>query len=121
MIALDPCDVLERFALLTGIRDGAEQYLPFCSDAVSEVERNEKTDCPQEARTLLTAAAAALAAYRYALARAGASGESFTAGDVKVSPGTGNLRPAKQFWREAAAAASRYLDDGAFLFGRISP
>lgn len=119
MITLDPCDVLERFALLTGLSDGVEQYLPFCSDAASEVEQNEKPDCPDQAQPLLIAAAAALANYRHALAQAGAAGGSFSAGDVKVSPETDNLQPAKQLWREAAAAASCYLDDGAFLFGRI--
>lgn len=121
MIGLNVGDVLERFTLLTGLSEGAQRYLPLCSEAAAEVERNERNGCPAEAQTLLTAAAAALAGYRYALAQAGASGASFAAGDVKVSPGTGNLRPARQLWRETAAAASPYLDDGVFMFGRIRP
>ena len=120
MIELNPADVLERFTLLSGLCEGAQRYLPLCSDAAAEVERNERENCPKEALALLTAAAAALANYRYALAQAGASGLSFTAGDVKVAPGTANLRPARQLWRESAAAASPYLLQNTFLFGRVT-
>ena len=121
MITLDRSDVLARFALLTGLGERAGRYLPLCFDAAAEVERNERDGCPEQAQALLTAAAAALAGYRYALAQAGASGASFAAGDVKVAPGTGNLRPAKRLWRESAAAASPYLLENTFLFGRILP
>ena len=119
MITLDPCDVLERFALLTGLSDGVEQYLPFCSDAASEVEQNEKPDCPDQAQPLLIAAAAALANYRHALAQAGAAGGSFSAGDVKVSPETDNLQPAKQLWRGAAAPPARDRHPGAVRVGGV--
>ena len=119
MTALDRSGVLERFALLSGLSEGAERYLPLCSDAAAEVEKSERDGCPPEAGAVLTALAAALANYRYALAGAGASGASFTAGDVKVAPGTANLRPAKQLWRESAAAAAPYLQESTFLFGRI--
>lgn len=120
MITLDRNDVLERFSLLANLCEGAERYLSLCSDAAAEVERNEKDGCPAEAQPLLTAAAAALANYRYALAQTGASGASFTAGDLKVSPGTANLRPARQLWRETSAAASPYLQENTFLFGRVT-
>ena len=120
MIALNRGDVLERFSLFANLPKGAERYLPLCSDAAAEVERNERNGCPAGAQPLLTAAAAALANYRYALAQAGASGAAFTAGDVKISPGTVNLRPARQLWRETSAAASPYLQANTFLFGRVT-
>lgn len=120
MIELNPADVLEHFALLSGLCEGAQRYLPLCADAAAEVERNERENCPTQALALLTAAAAALANYRYALAQTGASGLSFTAGDVKAAPGTANLKPARQLWRESAAAASPYLLENTFLFGRIA-
>jgi hypothetical protein len=117
MITLDSKDVLSRFALLAGL-DGGTEYLPLCEDAAAEIERGERETCGSEALGPLTAAAAALAFYRWALAQAGGTAGSFSAGNVKVSSGAGNIRPARLLWREAKAAASPYLADSGFLFRR---
>jgi hypothetical protein len=121
MTKLNAADVQTRFALLSGLDDGAQKYLPLCSDAADEIERGEKEGCGAEASGPLTAAAAALAFYRFALTQAGGSAGSFTAGDVKISAGTSNVQPAWRIWREAAAAASPYLADSRFLFERTRP
>jgi hypothetical protein len=121
MTELKTADVLSRFALLAGLDDGAEKYQAFCEDAAREIERGERDGCGAEASGPLTAAAAALACYRFALVREGCGGGSFETGDVKVTPGTGSAASARKLWSEAVAAASPYLADVCFLFRRTSP
>lgn len=120
MITLNGSDVLARFSLLAGLDDGADQYQPLCADAAAEIEQNERDGCGTEASGLLTAAAAALAFYRFTLMQASRSIGSFEAGDVKITSGSTNLQPARKLWSEAASAASPYLTDIGFLFRRAS-
>jgi hypothetical protein len=120
VITIDADDVLARFSALAGLQD-AQKYLPLCTDAAKEIQAAERELCGEEACDVLAAAAAALAFYRYTLARSASGAESFSAGDVKVTQSAGSPESALILWKEAAAAASPYLADmGCFLFGRIS-
>ena len=76
-------------------------------------------DTGEAARNPLCAAAAALALYRWALARAASEPEEFTAGDLKIGKGKLSPNAAKEMWEQAAAAASPYLRDDDFLFRGI--
>lgn len=97
-------------------------YQALCADAAGEIGAGQRASCGEEGRGALTAAAAALAFYRYVLAYAGTGAESFSAGDVKVTASDGNPESARKLWEGAAAAAAAYLaDTGCFLFGRIRP
>ncbi|HEX3017878.1 MAG TPA: hypothetical protein VHP31_08515 [Caproicibacter sp.] len=120
MITIPVTDVLTRFALLSGMDSGAEKYQPLCSDASAEIERSERDGCETEASGPLTAAAAALAFYRFSLMQAAQSTGSFEAGDVKITPAKPNPQSARKLWSEAAAAASPYLSDVGFLFRRAA-
>ncbi|MCI1955709.1 MAG: hypothetical protein LKJ21_04945 [Oscillospiraceae bacterium] len=121
MTALNLDDVLARFSLLAGQDGDAEPYRPLCADAAAQVERGERAGCGPEASGPLTAAAAALAFYRFALMQAGRDAGSFEAGDVRVAAGDTNVRPARALWSEAVAAASPYLADLGFLFRKATP
>jgi hypothetical protein len=114
-------EVLSRFSMLCGMED-AGAYQSLCADAAAEIAAGECASCGEESRDALTAAAAALAFYRYVLSYAGTGAESFSAGDVKVAAGAGNPESARKLWERAASAAAPYLTDtGCFLFGRIRP
>lgn len=122
MITLDANAVAARFALLTGLTgDGAKQYRPLCEEGAQEIERNERDGCGPEASGPLTAAAAALACYRWALLEGCGNCGSFEAGDVKITPPNRDSASARKLWRESLAAASPYLADPCFLFRRTSP
>lgn len=118
MIEIDADAVKTRFAALAGV-DGAENET-FCKDAALEVGHMQRNGCGPEASGPLSAAAAALAFYRFVLAGACAAGGSFEAGDLKVSPEKPDIPSARRFWREALAAAAPYLEDTCFLFRRTS-
>lgn len=119
MIEIQAADVLLRFSALSGL-ENAGAYQTLCSDAAAELGAAERESCGEEGRSALTAAAGALALYRFALARAGTGTESFSAGDVRVSAGAGDAGAARTLWKNAEAAAAPYLaDPGRFLFGRI--
>ena len=118
MIEIDADAVKTRFAALAGV-DGTGYETP-CKDASLEVGRMQRSGCGPEASGPLTAAAAALAFYRFVLAGACVTGGSFEAGDVKVSPQKPDIPSARRFWREALAAAAPYLEDTCFLFRRTS-
>lgn len=108
-----------RFALLAGLADEeAAKYAVFCEDAMAQVLQRA-SDAGEAAQKPLCAAAAALALYRWALARAASEPEEFTAGDVKIGKGRLSPAAAKEMWEQAAAAASPYLRDDDFLFQRI--
>ena len=119
MIELHTEDVFAGFSALCGT-ENAERFLPLCDGAAAELEAGERPSCEETARGALTAAAAALAFYRYVLSRGGTGAESFSAGDVKIASGAGNAESARKLWEGTAAAAAPYLaDTGCFLFGRI--
>ncbi len=121
MITIAASDVLSRFEMLSGVED-AEAYQALCSDAAEAVGGSQRASCGEESRAALTAAATALAFYRFTLARCGTGAESFSAGDVKVVKSAGDAASAWNLWRGAAATAAPFLTDGGcFLFGRIRP
>ena len=110
-------DVVERFILMTDLNsDRAAKYQPLCEDAMAEIDRRTMQDDPA-AQTILCAAAAALALYRWALMTASTEIGSFSAGDVKITKSSTSVAMAKEVWAEAAAAP--YLKDSGFLFERI--
>lgn len=109
--------MVRRFALLAGLTDTeAEKYAVLCGDAMEQIARRAvKTDGAAE--NVLCAAAAALALYRWALARAAAEPQEFTAGSVKIGWGGVSPAAAKEMWEQAAAAAAPCLRDENFWFG----
>jgi hypothetical protein len=122
MTKLNMADVLDRFALLTGLEsDEAQQYRTLCEDAAEEILRGKREDCGPEADGPLASAAAALAGYRFALIRASRGDDSFKAGDVRVEPGKADAASARGVWCESLAAASPYLRDLHFFFRRTMP
>jgi hypothetical protein len=118
MIQIDTDAVKTRFTALAGV-DGADCET-LCSDAAIEIQRMQKSGCGSEASGPLTAAAAALAFYRFVLAGACVTGGSFEVGDLKVAPEKIDVPSARRFWRESLAAAAPYLQDTCFLFRRTS-
>ena len=112
--------VLERFALLASLPE-PEEFLPLCGDAAAELSSAQRDSCGAQAQSALISAAAALAFYRWTLTQAATGAGSFSAGDVKVTADSGRVSQARRLWREAAASAAPYLQDGSFLFGRILP
>lgn len=119
MTGLKAADVMDRFALLTGMDAGeAQQYQALCEDSAGEILRGAREDCGPEAAGPLAFAAAALAGYRFALIRAGRGSDSFESGDVRLVPGKPDAASARGVWCESMAAASPYLRDLHFFFRR---
>ena len=114
-------EVVNRFALMAGLgSDAALRYRTVCEDAVLQISgllREEVADETPE----VSAAAAALAFYRYTLAQAANLGDGFQAGDVKVTKGGSSVAMAREVWSQASADAAPYLKDGGFTFERIQP
>jgi hypothetical protein len=114
-------DVLTRFSMLCGTEE-SDTYQMLCCDTAAEIELAERADCSEDGRAVLTAAAAALAFYRYVLSAAGTGEKSFCAGDVKVTAAAASPESARKLWKGAADTAAPFLkDSGCFLFGRIGP
>lgn len=112
---------MERFALMADMSaDRAARFQPLCEDAITEIGRSA-VQSDAAVQGVLSAAAAALALYRWALITASGNLGGFSAGDVKITKSSANVAMAKEAWREAAAAAAPYMKDSTFLFRRIQP
>lgn len=111
--------VLNRFLFLTDI-DGNEAYncAPFIYDAMAEISEMLLPEAfNEESSRRITAAAAALAAYRYRLiltARGECNG--IKAGDVTVNPDEKALKAAKDIYIEGLAKISDLIRDEEFIF-----
>lgn len=70
-------------------------------------------------RERLCAAAAALAAYRCHLLRAGHSPDSLRVGEIALTTGGGGLSAAAALQREYLTAVGDLVDTGAFCFERV--
>lgn len=111
-------DVMARLELLTGLSaDQAEKFRPLGADAMAEISRRALQN-DEASRGALTAAAAALAFYRWSLAGGATGIGTFSMGDVKITKGPKGIAAAREVWREAAAAAAPFLEDGEFVFRR---
>ncbi len=116
-------EVLAEFVrLVNPAQDEKDEYSGFVSDAVAELSdkllQNAVTD--KNSRRL-TAAAAALAAYRYRLALT-ARGEfiGFKAGDVTISDGAQALAAAKSLYCERLEEIADLMADDYFVFRRVN-
>lgn len=108
-------DVMERFELLTELQpEEAEHYRLLCEDASLSVKSMLQLDAPEEADRLYCFAAAALAAYRKALADSNSGEESFAAGDIEVSRRRAELQNAQALWGDAMTALGPWLQDRRF-------
>ena len=108
-------EVMERFELLAELTpEEAERYRVLCADAALHVKNMLQHEAPEEADRLFCFAAAALAAYRKALADSGAGEEAFSAGDLKVTRRKAELQNARALWEDSVTALEPWLRDKGF-------
>lgn len=120
---MNPQDILDRLALMAGLSDEeAAALLPLCGEAAADLRRALRPGVNEQTQSgRLTAAAAALAYYRYTLFRAPGGGwESFTAGDISVrQDGKTAVLLTKQVWLDAQSAVADLLEDDGFCFRQV--
>lgn len=115
--------VLSRFLFLTDI-DSNEAFncAPFIYDAMAEISEMLLPEAfTEESSRRITAAAAALAAYRYRViltARGDCNG--IKAGDVTISPNEKVLAAAKDIYIESLAKISDLVKDEEFIFKGVA-
>ena len=114
-------EVMEQLAVLAGLDEREiERYWPLGESARVQVASLAKPEIGMKGERALRDTAAALAFYRWTLLHAALGEESsFTAGDVRVTKNKTDVATARQFWREAEAAASPYLNDEGFVFEQM--
>lgn len=108
-------DIIERFELLAELTpEEAERYRVLCEDAAQHVKNMLRPEAPEEADRLFCFAAAALAAYRKALADSGVGEEAFSAGELKVTRRKAELQNARALWADSVTALEPWLKDQSF-------
>lgn len=113
--------VFERFSALTGLDyDSASKWQWLCCDAINEYNQKVSRRITDESSLgRLSAAAAALAFYKYSLLNCDDGIDSFKAGDVTIGFSKNKLSNALDVWRQADKAARDLLDDGNFFFRKV--
>ena len=110
--------ILERFAQLAGFsREEALPWQGLCQEAMEEL--SAKARYADRGESLLNAAGAALAFYRYSLFQSCGPESSFSAGEIKITKDFGGIRAAKQLWLDSYRAAVPYLRDDTFSFYQV--
>lgn len=116
---MDINSVSRRFALLSGVDgDELEELMPLIEDSVAYVgsllKKNVDT---RENSTLLCAAAAAYACYKWSLVNAGRNITSFAAGDMRVTADSSDTEnSAYRLWINSLSEISPLTEDGGFFF-----
>lgn len=111
--------IQERFLCLSGLSpQEAQAWLGLCEEARQELSAQVLRE-EESAATLLNAAAAALAFYRFTVAQSSGTESGFTAGEVRVTKSLAGMEAARRLWQEARRAASPYLCDREFYFGQV--
>ncbi|MDU7338439.1 MAG: hypothetical protein E7L17_10040 [Clostridium sp.] len=111
--------IQERFLCLSGLSpQEAQPWLGLCDEAMQELHTQVLSE-PESAATLLNAAAAALAFYRFTVAQSSGPESEFTAGEVRVTKSLAGMEAARRLWQEARKAASPYLCDTEFYFKQV--
>lgn len=119
---MQPDEILTRFALLAQLSEAeAAPFLPLCGEAAASIRRQLKSGINETTYdSELTAAAAALAFYRYALLQAANDTGDFKAGDVSISRrGPEKVQFAEAVYKEAKAEVAGLLLDADFVFERV--
>lgn len=116
-------DVLERFALISGLTlEETEPWAAVCNEAVEEIRSKLKSDVVEaDNDRRLNAAAAALSFYRYTLYKSSDLGiGNFSVGDISVnSENKFSMQNATFVWNEARSMVADLLEDDLFFFERV--
>lgn len=113
---MDLTIILQRFALFSGLEaEAVQQALPYCRDAAAELSRRASADCAAEP---LSSAVAALAYYRWCLARMSGSTVPRLGAATLVTEET--LKAAQRLCEQYMTAAAPYLGGGNFYFGQVT-
>lgn len=115
-------EILEYFAMLADLDETERtRYLPLCSAAADDLSQQlMETPANDACCRRVNRAAACLAFSRYCIIRSCIDGgDSFQAGDVRITGGPGSVQDAYQTWREARASIAPLLKDEEFVFSRV--
>lgn len=115
--------VLNRFILLTDIDSIEAADLSYViNDAMEEISEMLLPDSEtEESSRRITAAAAALAAYRFReIVTARGDCDGFKAGDVTISSGERSLAAARRIFEESLSRISDLVQDDYFIFRGVS-
>lgn len=118
---MDLTDVLNRFALISGITSEKSIFWSsVCRDSINEVTLRIKsgvdTNLDKNKRRLVNAAAC-LSFYKYAVYK---SYDANSASDASTaSQKQAYMKNAYQIWSEAEASVSDLLNDNRFVFERV--
>ena len=117
---VDISETVHEFARLAGLtEEEAAPWSAWCLSAQAELEAKLRAGVSwQEEHTRLSAAAAALACYRYRLAEQTVDPfQSFSAGDVKLGrSAAAEIGAAERLKEEALRSVRGLLEGDAFLF-----
>jgi len=113
--------VFQRFCELTGLSyDKAQGYRWLCNNAVEELNEMLVSNIDeQKCSGRLSAAAAAMAYYKYAIIMENSNVSSFKAGDITVA-----CAPCKEFAKEylnqCLKSVALYVKDDNFIFRGVA-
>lgn len=120
---VDISETVHEFARLSGLtEEEAVKWSAWCLAAQAELEARLRGGVSwQEEHTRLSAAAAALACYRYRLAEQTVDPfQSFSAGDVKLGrSASAEIEAAERLKEEALHSVCDLLEENAFLFWSV--
>lgn len=118
-------EVLRLFGLFTGLsEEEAAGWAVLCRSTIAELTGRLRpgVDPASDAnRERLSAAAAAMAAYRYRLLGAGQTPDSLKVGEITLTSGgsSGGIGAAAALQQEYLAEVRELVDTGAFCFERV--
>lgn len=115
-------DVVERFTRLSGLSaEEVSQMLGLITDCTEELTERIISDCDCEGNCRrITAAAAALANYRYRLLAASRGEDrNIKVGDVTIGEDSGSLECAKKIYLQCISNIADIIIDSDFYFEGI--
>lgn len=113
--------ILERFTVLSSLStEEAEKWRWLCYDAAEYYKTKQNPESKNKCCCgKVTAAAAALAFYQYALLNETQGISQFKAGDVTLGFSGTNTKTAYELWKQAERTAAEELTDGSFFFKQV--
>lgn len=116
-------NIVKRFSIIANISfKEAFPWTGICEEAADEIRAHLKSSVNESDHSRrLSAAAAALAFYRYVLYRASGGGmQSFTAGEIRIkADAKTSVKMALAVWKDAKHAIADLLNDDDFMFETV--